>query len=1141
MPPDLKNRPSRFSPGDLAELDQLDAELRDDPGFADAYRDHSVLVDQSEPSDHSGAGRQTQRSRASAGAPVTALALKDAEQGTPGRTGHADIGAQEAADFDISGLDARLNRIIDRTQQRQSRFTARHRKGLIWGILLLLGGGGGFAAFTIISGPLQLIQAANFIHDVKTWITDAQTGARYLHDMSALERPASGKGGAIADKVRRSRLGITGNIMANRLMNRMDAQGITFDTGALGQDRGMTIDYSKYQAGKFDEQNKAIADAQAQKDRMKEPDRSRYPSGTRGDVQYRDSLRRYNATQFDLTSKITKQQLVIKTSIEADMKDLGLGSGDYDILSDGTVHIHEDISKSSERKLIYKLDNIGRWNLIAKLQARLALTKIGKISSFHPIKKREAAALRKLEDWIAQKAGEIAGKAASVDPAAADTAKQSAENDQWQKEMDQWNAENPDNEATSLDDFKAKMNASNSEYATTTKKAISDAGDKAATAMAENAAKDASQGMTSRVMQTFNKLTDVTSKMAWPLIILQVACMMQGLLSQAGPYKQANIVNVAESGSAFVLGLGAQSLAMQDIDMGQIGEADQMVVSADIPVTDADGNPTGKTTFSNFYQAQSVCAEMGQNCGSAADTPVSLTDIAKAGFKFASDQVNAVLDGIFNNLGMSALCTIYNTVQEAASVLLTPITWPIEQLLKATGADKWLNNLMSSFTGWLYGDPLNLAAMSPVGWGAVAMYGGQFLVNEILRAIGGTPLSASQAAVLRQQQNEFLAWREDQKPLLARLFDPTDWNSTINQVARAANLDTSTRNPLTQLGNVVKFFGAVPTLFANAIGQLTGSAGALSPIAGAYDYGVPTIAFSDDEMTKIDSDDSYDMWANTDTVQNLLDGPSGPALRDSASKCWGVTIGDATDGYSVTSQSNVDGTQWNYVNSPAVTSDAGCMSGDTMLRLRTFILDSNIISAGACLEGDNDNDIVQQACTNQGVGAASAPTATDMLDDLTGNSGSSTDATSVQRAWATQASKNGGDYDGSGSQQCVDITHWYLDKYTDLTYIGDGYAAHIVKNVASKNGLSVSDTPVAPAIYSVAPGVKAWGASGSTSNGCSGGCGHTGVVLAINGNQATVLQTWKGDNVGSTYSTISTFTFPASGVTFLNIPKEHQK
>lgn len=146
------------------------------------------------------------------------------------------------------------------------------------------------------------------------------------------------------------------------------------------------------------------------------------------------------------------------------------------------------------------------------------------------------------------------------------------------------------------------------------------------------------------------------------------------------------------------------------------------------------------------------------------------------------------------------------------------------------------------------------------------------------------------------------------------------------------------------------------------------------------------------------------------------------------------------------------------------------------------------------------------------------------------NSGTSLNASTIQSQFAAYMKAHSNKYGGYylGDNGCTTMSAWFIGTHSNLTY-GNGNGKDVAANLASRNGMSTSTTPVAPAIFSVKAGVATWGASG-------GVYGHTGVVLSVSGNQATVLWTWTGLTGNANRSQISTYTIPYnSNVTFLNL------
>lgn len=82
---------------------------------------------------------------------------------------------------------------------------------------------------------------------------------------------------------------------------------------------------------------------------------------------------------------------------------------------------------------------------------------------------------------------------------------------------------------------------------------------------------------------------------------------------------------------------------------------------------------------------------------------------------------------------------------------------------------------------------------------------------------------------------------------------------------------------------------------------------------------------------------------------------------------------------------------------------------------------------------------------------------------------------------------------------CTSLSAWFIGEYTNLTY-GDGNGVDVVDRLVEANigkGVTATDYPVAPAIFSSTDGN--WWASGSA--------GHTGLVVKVEGDIATVVHT----------------------------------
>jgi hypothetical protein len=175
-------------------------------------------------------------------------ALRRREQGDSSSGSAAgDLGAQEAGGFNTDKfyqLQNSINRLAGIKSNGKPSFFK--RKGVMGLLIFLIGGAGAFAGFTAISGPMQLVQAAEVLRNATEFLDGAQTAARTLKDLNLMRGLRNAlNNGTISDRIQRNRMGIAGNMVADRYIASLGESGITLDSGPLGTHKGMTIDLNK--------------------------------------------------------------------------------------------------------------------------------------------------------------------------------------------------------------------------------------------------------------------------------------------------------------------------------------------------------------------------------------------------------------------------------------------------------------------------------------------------------------------------------------------------------------------------------------------------------------------------------------------------------------------------------------------------------------------------------------------------------------------------------------------------------------------------------------------------------------------------------------------------------------------------------
>ncbi len=993
--------------------DKLRRERDEDRGLgnrSDAAPDFTAPADYSGAKDYSSPGDKTKG---------VADSLRNGEQGKNGIASGRDIGQQEGAGWNNkAGSD--LGNAVKNADSQQGGFFSRHKKGVIGWVIALAMGGGMFGATTLLSGPAQWIQVMNFIKDMTSWVSGAQTGARYLYNMRTLAQWED----KISDTIQNSRLGIVGKRVANRAIARMQEQGMTFNSNVAGNAHSVTLDttaqggnglsFDEYNKNKplreygFDSYDKDIKDLGDKYDNKtityeeynKQMDKLREKFDTSSDKYRKDMDNYFKNNQAEKTR--------IWDTIEKKYGNANIL--DVDFASGRITFDFDKLSYSEARRFINATNNVGKYDLMGKIQTRMALKKVGKISWLHPIKKLEQKAINKFADWLTDRIKKRALDGFSnIDEALEAVAKSTREV-----------AEKAEG-------------ATKESVEEAVKKAVEEARGKFTKAI-ESVGKDATEKIVKYVIEktgakvSASTVTKAIPIVGWIMLAIQVECMVIALGDGIGAEKYGSTVTAAEGDTAETLAIGSQVMSGysqdQDIDMDQLGMYTQLkLYNPDVSEVTAEAGDDGKqvgektvgTTSSSWWNAPAVKASLGEKYTESErnNVPAPLDDVANANLSFGGNKLGGQiwsafsggvkdamegngafaafnpLAGGYNFLARSVglpttsqmLCAVMDGLDWLLGQIVT-ILWKssifgmlndyfgisdaIAQTEPAKAMMAWAGNMYMSAMGWLRGNPLNLDTATPEQYGSINMYGGRFSSNEQMLAVGGVAQPKEEEQLLMLEQKQYLAEQQAQKPLLARLFDPSDYNSTIAQIGRATGIDTSDQSIETQLKNVGKIFASVPKLFSFALGKMGGNAYAAD---SPYDYGVPLVAFSRAEMAKlVGGDSSYDIIPNTEKVFSMID--AGELDSNKVKKCFGAEIGDKSTGYKVTQLDNQEGKAWNYADSldDAVGEDGepiysfgggggynsykiDCMNSD-LLRARAYMLDYETMVSADCYEND---------------------------------------------------------------------------------------------------------------------------------------------------------------------------------------------
>lgn len=809
------------------------------------------------------------------------------------------------------------------------------------------------------------------------------------------------------------------------------------------------------------------------------------------DKMTRDSiLKRYANAQSDkLVERLGKKGVTVSSNgfeIDVSGKTQGeianmldnLGISKATQAADGKIKIPKNISYTDARKVIKAFDDPGNWNVNSWLQSRYTLKRYKYTSWLHPLQK----AKNKVSD-LAEFIKNIITSHIKADSSVASKIDSIANSQRPKDNNDSVNSNRI------INALKEKASAT---YARVGKLRSSLGSAKAA------------------INKAFSNI-GIFNPIGPAAIVVGLVCLLNSVQQMAGPYKWTSVVVPAMTMGSLLVGVGSQVKSGDDITMEQLGNVTKMAYGSNIEQLDTDGsskNPK-EYTFSSFNQSDVICHFLDANsCGddSKRNVPDSLLAVSSPNHWFGNDTINKVLDFVLGNPVTSVVCFIFSTLSD---ILNSLILWDIVNqavqslilplLMEALTHVEFFSWLLEQGANWIFGTAINSDTASPAMWGSIAAFGVVFMSISQARTKGGVKLSDSQARELKLENQRYLAWEHQQKPLIARLFDPADYSSGINVIARSIKADNSSSSLGTQVANIFRLFTSAPSMLATASGQLLGGS---AYAATNYNYGVSDWGWNLNEMNVITAGQGdYDIAANTNYVLDRLyeedTDPKkyGTELHDYAKRCFSATISPGD--YKVTIADNDTGEAWNFLDDGG---DCSANPGSKRFKLRLYINDYFSTVGSMCYEGDADSSDAKAACNEMGVTGNGGGSNSGGVDS--GASSSSQTANELQQEFASTGGKYNGyvvSYNG-----CTTVSAWYIGTHTTLTY-GNGNGGDVAANLVAANpgaGLSVSNTPKAPAIFSTRDSQFAAAMCGGQK------CGHTGLVTDVaEDGTITVLET----------------------------------
>lgn len=307
----------------------------------------------------------------------------------------------------------------------------------------------------------------------------------------------------------------------------------------------------------------------------------------------------------------------------------------------------------------------------------------------------------------------------------------------------------------------------------------------------------------------------------------------------------------------------ATSSQMQagQVSMAQLGQMSQHQFYNEYAID--PGDPNSKLKPSSWWDSAPINAELNQTQGMSDDDMKSKTNSVLPQLKNVSGENPGMFGSMIEATVQSPLGGIGCFVDKVTGFVSSTVSQAVNF---ATGgalskfSEATMGAVMNFAMDIIAGEPLDLTNQTPGQFGNIAAYGAKFMAEQNgLRANGGTVLSDTESAELRRDANTWLAMEWNDTPLLAKLFDPTDYRSAISTVARNARMNPMPENILASITNTFRLMAAIPnTAVAMAVDSPVATARAASG-RPAYDYGVPDIGIVPKTFNKYNPDKQDDM------------------------------------------------------------------------------------------------------------------------------------------------------------------------------------------------------------------------------------------------------------------------------------------
>ena len=872
------------------------------------------------------------------------------------------------------------------------------KKGAIGFLIALVMGGGMFFGAGLLTGPAQLLQVYNFFQDTYNTVHHLSNMWREARNIKSLATSLKATwGDSVADanrqRVINSRVGAIDQKIAKKYADTLAKKGIFIELDTAGRpkayiDPAVVTGNSKYSL-------KNPADAATPQEQWRR----------------RNAIERANN---NLPSDMENVGLVGKT-INADNPNIR-GPTDTLVVEIEVPKQTTLMGQSNGRKFLTNLNELADiGNLPSWIGKRAWAKQAGYVNAlFHLVDAKKTD----FNNAATDKIGGFLDRLASNDAKDGSGKKLNDGDGLRTKEADA--KSDPELTEKGIEELNTNRqeSADNINSALTTNASTSSSGDTSYRAKIKE---------TQTKIRSSDAFNNVAKGVGVLSIVIGIFCAVKNLADSGEAIAWFNNVVPAMKAGATGLNMASQMMA-GDLDMDDIGSFVEVFLYDDeYPVTTAvdmklegeagemtsEGVETTEYITSSFWDACIIRKELGEvtECSEAseANIPIELADVKEGnaatkvfdkvkevpvlGELFVllekactpagqlliglASMTLAVLSGDWLNLIGGLMNFVPGAVGKAGQLADTILDGPLAWAMASLGP------LMGMAAKAMNGDELEWR-YSPPEYKANVMASGNFFSASMDGVQdGGAVLNDEQQHAWNREVNTYLARKWDEKPLTAKLFDPTDYRSAIAKLGRNAGINPNPSNITEQFANTFKMFAALPRVgFASFFNSPAQAAMAASG-AVAHDYGAQTVAMP---MTAInfmndENNESTEIYNNAAIVGGLIQDGSYDKLIKT---CFGKKIDKNTLAVSHLSESEMPnaengGITFRYMavehgdykkeNCAERMNSASSLYDENFVRIAHYVgLDWNILNSHGCYysEGGGDESCAASGMTGGG-------------------------------------------------------------------------------------------------------------------------------------------------------------------------------